>query len=427
LPKAEADQLLSRCEAIWTERKKSISYSPNYQSSVEKGQQIFRSKYIRGKEGVVLTPGHYTGVVTTETGQYIILPKYLQGLEIDDANRSLIQMFTYAYKLKIPYSDGLSSTTRLLSLFAEVLIHQFALLAIDVMKSHQYIAYQDVSENIGTIRGRINFKEHIRQNISKGRHDSIFCDYSVFQEDNLLNRIILFVSTRLSKITKVKENKKLLRELRAMLSDIRLINCSEADCNKVKLNYYQQSYSEVLFFCRLFLSNMSTSPFSDISDIRFFLINTNELFENFWAGYLSAILPEYQVDAKSSSFLARENLEKIFKIENDAILRNRGNGKAVIVDMKNKLLDMDSRETKYGISQNDLYQMASYAIRRNLSSVLLIHPSLPDGTVRKRTFMIDDELADKGIKVDVASFPMTKLGNMEYQDIVRGMVVSVLC
>lgn len=64
-----------------------------------------------------------------------------------------------------------------------------------------------------------------------------------------------------------------------------------------------------------------------------------------------------------------------FPIKNDMLLSSHSGKKQLIVDTKYKIRPKDQRDKKGGVSQTDLYQMISYALRRNTNQVLLIYPN----------------------------------------------------
>jgi 5-methylcytosine-specific restriction enzyme subunit McrC len=82
--------------------------------------------------------------------------------------------------------------------------------------------------------------------------------------------------------------------------------------------------------------------------------------------------------------------------------------KSIIADTKYKLVYSDENDPKRGISQNDLYQMVSYAVRFNVDLINLFYPN----TVLKdqfevSTLEIKDKLADdKIVRIKAYQLPV---------------------
>ena len=215
----------------------------------------------------------------------------------------------------------------------------------------------------------------------------------------MLYRIIKYVSRLLIDRTKVYENQQRLKQILLILDDVTFQACSFRDCLKVKLNYYQQEYASTLDYCKMFLSFSMPNEESGEYGIDYFLINMPDLFERFVAGYLERELGENAiVEPKKSIYLAQDWHGDIFKIENDILVTIHN--KLYVVDVKYKVLNLGDRENKYGISQNDIYQMISYAIRRDTDQIVMIYPGhSSEGIAEGMRFSVMNELSDLAIEI----------------------------
>ena len=91
-------------------------------------------------------------------------------------------------------------------------------------------------------------------------------------------------------------------------------------------------------------------------------------------------------------------------------------GKKIIADTKYKIIYLsnqtdDKKDYKFGVSQSDLYQLVSYAIRRKASHLYLLYPEiLPDRSVKEESpavkFSIHDEFANKDVYVYISKVPI---------------------
>lgn len=406
----DALSLEESCNRVWKDRKTSVLFSDNrYDENPDDPTYQALIGFNRHADGTVwVKPGGYIGIISAGNLQYLILPKIFQEQDIALTARYLDRMFAYAANLKMMESSSVSSGIEACSsLFAELLINAFARRVIILLNRRQYNAYQDVSKNIGTLRGRINFTEHIRRNLAAGRHDRIACSFELYQEDNLLNRIIKHVCRLLLSRTRVFENRRLLTALISLLEDVTDNRVGYRDCLKIRLNAYQQEYVPVLDYCRMFLSFRMANVSSGEYGIDHVLINSSALFENFVTGYLKKQLPSFwKVNPKKTGYIAKEDEEDIFKYENDFILLHKTNGRLIIGDAKYKRIDLNNRKDKYGVSQGDIYQMISYAVCRGAEEVIVVYPGTKETALESRSFHIQDERSERKLQIRICLIPM---------------------
>ncbi|MGB0840509.1 MAG: 5-methylcytosine restriction system specificity protein McrC, partial [Chitinophagales bacterium] len=108
----------------------------------------------------------------------------------------------------------------------------------------------------------------------------------------------------------------------------------------------------------------------------------------------------------SSTFLAKDKLSAPqFPMRQDITLTDTS-GKLVIVDCKYKLLENGKPNPQ------DLYQLATYAIRRACQRVFIIYPTLktwdytpPSSNSSIHYYTVTDELAQRDIQIGVLGIP----------------------
>jgi len=426
LPADEADLLESACQRIWAGRRVSPTYAELDSSGTNDSQsaQAF-IHFVRERHGYVsVTPSHYIGVIRVADAHYVILPKIYKGMKSDQVLRFLGFQFAYAYGLKLPESPagGTGSTTQE-ELFAEALYHSFATAALDVLRKRSFLSYQEVQENIQTIRGRIDFPKHLRENAWRARFDRFNCIYEVYQEDCLFSRILKYTASVVRARARANVNIALLTELLMRLDEVQDQRCTYLDCLKVRLNRYQRDFAPVLQYCAMILSSRMADASTDNYWIDYYLIDTNALFERFVAGYLIGECSEnWVVKPKKRGDLARDYAGNLFQYENDALLKIRQNGERIIVDMKYKSVDLDNREAKYGIAQEDLYQMIAYATKRGIPQVLLIYPGCGEGSRSTRRLVVDNALGGKQIRVTACQIPMDSTDRVAIRETLEAAV-----
>lgn len=181
----------------------------------------------------------------------------------------------------------------------------------------------------------------------------------------------------------------------------------------------------VLDYCRLFLANSVTFSYKDQFQVFAFLLSMEYVFEDFIFGFMETHLNnieglknlKYQ---KSDLYLAQlyENdqivRDKVFNLQHDIYFEYMT--KKIIADTKYKIIynpDNDTKDPdyKHGVSQADLYQLVSYAIRRKTTDLYLLYPETllkkhSDIIEKSIKFVINDEFAKKEIAVCIARVPI---------------------
>ena len=69
--------------------------------------------------------------------------------------------------------------------------------------------------------------------------------------------------------------------------------------------------------------------------------------------------------------------------------RNRPSELLHIIDTKYKILD--SEQSKFGISQADMYQMYAYANRYKTKHITLLYPLRNEQEIEEKTYLVEDE------------------------------------
>jgi 5-methylcytosine-specific restriction enzyme subunit McrC len=421
----DAEVLERSCQVVWKSRKTSILFAEEDEDETYSDQAIIRFDRI-GNE-CRITPKGYIGVVVAGSTQYLLLPKIFDGVPQDTISEYLHRMLSYIVELRMSETkDTESDVSACLDLFMELSINAFANKTLSVLADHQYNAYQSVEESITTIRGRIDFANHVRQNVASGRHDRIACSFELYQEDNQLNRIIKYVCKLLMSRTSAFENRRLLSTCLARLEDASNSPCSYRDCFKVKLNAYQQDYRTILDYCKMFLSFRTATVSSGEYGIDHVLIPSAVLFESFVAGYLRNLLSNNcTVEVKKRGFIAQEGGQDIFQYENDFLLRYNDGKPPIVGDAKYKIVDLSDRANKYGISQSDIYQMISYAVCREAENILLVYPGTQATCVETRNLSVKDNRCSRSIRIAICLVPMDIADRTEDSEIIPPWIADL--
>jgi len=144
------------------------------------------------------------------------------------------------------------------------------------------------------------------------------------------------------------------------------------------------------------------------------------IFEDFLAGFLQdRFYDKWKIEyQKSDKYLAvNDSGKKVFNMQQDIYLTSKEDpGLKIIVDAKYKLRDINyKKDIKKGISQNDLYQMVSYAFKRGCTDMLLVYPNISDNNInRPDKFKVDSGFtSNEQIRVTAIEIPFWSLTNFD--------------
>jgi len=169
-----------------------------------------------------------------------------------------------------------------------------------ICKKHLRQAMDFREDNFnGKVVGNIQVAKHIKQNITQGREDRIYCRYPVFTVDTLENRVMKAALAKAKRIFKkngitVKEIGRIYSYCENALKAVRLVGISKSDFNRTNITGFNSYYKNVLELAKtVLLGNGVNDLFSEeTDDIKYvipYTINMESLFEF----YVRATLKEY--------------------------------------------------------------------------------------------------------------------------------------
>lgn len=388
---------------IWKRREKT-DYFRNADTERIEVQQFVQFLH-KTKE---IKSNKYVGVIHFEGKKINLLPKifYDSAKDYTEKDVNVIQnhilwWLSYCRKIKFPnYQTGLGSTK---SDFFEILIYLFSKYTKELLSKAIFQQYEEVENELPFIKGRLNTNRYINENVARGNWHKLNCTYDAFEIDNKFNRIIKYVSKLLLGATSNAENKKYLLEILFILDEVKDERATAEECSGIKFNPILTNFETVRDYCYLFLNNSISVDYKNDLKLFAFLLPMEYLFEDFIFGFVEKELPELNVKAQISDI--HLDLAKNFKLKPD--LKIQATGIDYLVDTKYKIIYSDSIDPKNGISQNDLYQMAAYAIRFNIQNIKLFYPNTINGCINSvEEIIIKDELSDKDISIKTYQLPV---------------------
>lgn len=348
---------------------------------------------------------NYVGVLTVKNINIQILPKLYREQEdeeanIEEATKNLLFMLAYTKKLKIKEA-GISMLKKEKYSLYEVIIYLFAKNLMNLLKRNYRRDYQKREERLEYIKGKILVNKQLRL----PTQEKTWCSYYEYTENNLLNKILKYVSYLLSRTVKSRENWLLLQNILAIFNEVELKTISPSEFDEVPINRLNEEYMPYLNLAKLFLENMTVELQSSRFKTFSLIFDMNILFEEF----IGEILRRYKSKILSGTelrdcdiYLQANNVKKqwlvtepeqMFMLIPDIIFKR---GKIeLIVDTKYKLLDLGAEHL--GVSQSDIYQMFAYGKKYGCRKIILLYPwteKLGDkkGIIREYTFEDDFKL-----------------------------------
>lgn len=250
----------------------------------------------------------------------------------------------------------------------------------------------------GKVVGNIQVSKHIKNNITQGREDRIFCRYPVFTVDTLENRIMKAALKKAH--TAIRDSglpAKAIRRIYSFcensLKEVRTVKISRSDFGKANVTGFNTVYKKVLELAKTVLLGNGVNDLYGIEtkDIRYIIpytINMEALFEFYVRAtireYLKVqmdsrvLLDEYRIPKKNPLFTLKDS-------EHHAYLMNNYVPDIALVDVSGEIKRYIAVfDVKYQNSTSKVYretqrhnshQLLFYMLLLNVSRCGFIFPS----------------------------------------------------
>jgi 5-methylcytosine-specific restriction enzyme subunit McrC len=397
-------------QAIWEER--STLFLKDEDETEENKSKYYQPFF--HFNGPLIRARNFVGFVQYDNELVEVYPKTFRTSNCADKSIMLQHIFywlSYCRKWRFPFTKvGLDK--RNIDRFPELIIYLIADQFHSVVSSQPLMQYEKVEEALRTPRGRINFNRYINNGLTKGNFHLIDCDYEPLVYDNRVNRIIKYCTRLLLQQTKLSENIRVLQEILFILDEVNDIPCTSHDLDSILLNSFHYEYVLVLESCRLILKQQLYSHNLYNLSQWCLLLPMEYVFEDFVAGFLQDYFSsEWHVEYQKSNMNFSSDPEA-FQMNHDILLTSKKDpSKKIIVDTKYKVRDLKfKQDKKKGISQSDMYQVASYGFRRGCKNVLLLYPNISEEISLQDRFTIHSQFPiANSIHVTAAEIPFWSL------------------
>ncbi|RLU00190.1 McrC family protein [Ketobacter sp.] len=327
--------------------------------------------------------GSYVGYLQSPCGESIeILPKTGMGSENPEEARSILQrMLRSALGIK-PRQSGRAELMCMRMPLHEWIFWQFLQELKALVHRGLRFDYERVEEESRYIRGQLQLDKQQRQPPGKG-HLFHIC-HDVFTPNRIENRLLKAALEWVKGLCKSPENWRLANELSHLMSDIPMESNPLQGFSQWRSSKLMHSYSAVRPWCELILEKLNPNFQKGGRQGISLLFPMEKLFE----AYVDASLRKMMMagakltSQASSEYLVRHYPDGVdisqrwFQLKPDFLLRYKGG--VQVLDAKWKLLDQSAvqTDTKYGISQNDMYQLFAYGqkYQSGTGHMMLIYP-----------------------------------------------------
>lgn len=387
---------------VWQSRNRYVDPPEEVTEEEQQEERIQQQRFFDFTIDGKISARNYVGVVQFGDTRIEVYPKLFADEHPENTKQwqmNLLYWLSYCRKIQFPFSQSDVSKMSFDD-FLEVLIYVFANYTTEVLSNQPFQAYQEIEEETTFLKGRLLFDEYTRNNLVTGRKQYFYCRHAPFAFDNQFNRIVKYIAKRLIGLSRDERNRGKLNELLFLLHDVSDVSCTAMDCEKVKLNPLYNDHGFILELCKLYLSNQVIDMSTEDSRNFCFLIPMEYIFEEFVYGFIADKWPSLAVKSQSWDYLALNNGRDVFKIKNDIYIANR-----LIIDTKYKARKVE--EWKEGVSQADIYQMVSYAIKRNCSEVFLLYPTVKGANNNSALFQVHSPMLAKPVDIHVGSIDIT--------------------
>jgi len=260
-----------------------------------------------------------------------------------------------------------------------------------------YKTYQEKTDNISTLRGRLDTQSYIKKSYFDGK---IKCNFKEHSYNNIINATI---SLALKRVFKKEQYRNIVQDIYEIKNafdtiEVKKINLRLASNHKV-LNPFYVKYNEVYKLSLAILQNNFASIGDNSEEFSAFLFDISLLFEH----HIRKILQQ--------KFKLFEKNKKEFTLPNGIyenniypdIIINHEDGKISIFDVKYKHFD----KTK-GVSREDRFQLTSY-IATHLSKYDVvecgfIYPSTEKQEIKTQILKV----CKKEIAFNIYFYPIAK-------------------
>lgn len=317
------------------------------------------------------------GICTTRSGAVIeILPKFDLSAEPEDQDENTRTIFLSMLRHWRGKGFRQLSESQIRSLrnfpMLEAFVYLFLTNVQELVRRGLARRYVQMEENLTYLRGRLQFADHIRENLID--QSRFFVSHDEFSENRPANRLIRKVLELLTSQVSDSTNFQNLQQVMIAFTDIPASTNIHADWRNHNIDRNMQTYESVMQWVKLFLFNDGLTTYSGSHENLSLLFPMEEVFEDFVTYSFRQHQNKYRVHPQGpKKYLAAKDNKPAFQMKPDISLMS-GITVQFILDAKWKKVDTGSGGQKHNIDQHDMYQLFAYGKIYRCKAVALVYP-----------------------------------------------------
>jgi len=345
----------------------------------ETESRFLKLKIAYGME--VLQVQNYAGVILCPDGTQIeVLPKVAKQAEQEDsaeqARCSLLMMLRSLRQFRHIETESASIKRQKMPLL-EIFISQFLNSVNVLIKKGIKSEYVRQQSNNLFLKGKLLHSQQLKHNFIN-RH-KFYVEFDAYLTDKPANRVVHSALQVVSQYTQFNKNKRLAQELLFVFDEIPLSRDYKSDFAAIMLQRGMNHYDAPIQWSRLILEGFSPQSMLGEHNAYSLLFPMEAVFENYVAKYLAKKVspPSTLLAQVQSKSLVKYGDKDYFRLKPDLYLSRFGD-QDIVLDTKWKLIDRSKStgKDKFGLSQDDFYQMLGYGFKylKSVGKLVLIYP-----------------------------------------------------
>lgn len=358
---------------------------------------------------------NYVGIIQTKCGNVIeILPKHVednldQEAILENERALLKKMLLALWDLPKPREAGQASLQTFPMPLNEWLMQYFLEHCEQLIQRGLRSEYSTIEEQSSFLKGKLDVTKMMRQPVTKQHLLPIH--YDEFLPNTAPNRLLKSALEKICKLTQNNDNWRLAIELKERMSGIPQSAIYRLDFQQWHTGRLLAHYDAIKPWCQIILGDEIPLALTDDTEGFSFLFPMEKLFEAYVFRKLQAqYSKDYRIQRhKKNKYLCHHNGKNRFNLRPDIYFeaKNKNIHSNMILDTKWKLLDQNSEDQRYGISDGDMQQMFAYSYMylEHDGPIVLIYPKSSKFNKALPEFQLNKHERDQGKNPEILVLP----------------------
>jgi len=319
---------------------------------------------------------NYVGFIQCPSFSMDILPKLAIADDNDTARHTLLMMLDEVHQFHLS-----AQTLSKLSASHYSLFHLFAALYTETLlqefKRGIHSQYQSTERNLYHVKGKLQMKQHLKQNILKSQTHRVYCSFSEHSHNNIINQLFLATNRLLMKHLNNRDVLFQLHTLNHQLYDVDHVIFNKEMLQHIHIDRTLQRYQKAIHLAMLFQQNFTGNIAIGKKNAYSLLFDMAELYEQYIATLVQRYVQVKVTIQDNSHALFTRQSKLAARLYPDLVIQQHGKQRRIIIDTKWK-----AYHRRYGINEPDLVQMYKYLhAYADCEIAYVLYPETTTGTV----------------------------------------------